>query len=130
MAEGIGEEDVYRFVFEKIDSVPQLEALLLLWNNRPKQWAEEELTGRLFLGSDVLRDIMQGLIKNQFVAVETRGAAKRYSYAGSERTDELIGALAVTYRRELVRVSKAIHSKAASGAREFGRAFQFKKDKE
>jgi len=129
MAEGIGADEVYRFVFEYIDSVPQLEALLLLWNDRPKQWTDEELLARLFLGPDALREIMQGLIQNQFVAMETQEEKKRYSYrVGSERMDELIKALDATYRRELVRVSHAIHSKSASGAREFGRAFRFKKD--
>ena len=131
MAEGIGGDEVYRFIFEYIDSVPQLEALLLLWNDRPRQWTEEELMARLFLGPEALRGIIQALIQNQFVAVETRETGNRYSYTtGSEPTGELIKALDATYRRDLVRVSNAIHSKSVSGAREFGRAFRFKKDTE
>ena len=45
---------------------------------------------------------------------------------GSGKT-RLVEAVAETYKRELLRVTAAIHSKASSGAREFGRAFQFKK---
>ncbi len=126
--EGADEEQVYRFIFEKIDSVPQLEALLLLWNERPRQRSERELMARLFIGADALRDIMRSLVQNQFVALETVNDETRYAYKpASKEMDELIGAVAATYRKELVRVSKAIHSKAASGAREFGRAFKFKK---
>jgi hypothetical protein len=33
-----------------------------------------------------------------------------------------------TYRRELLRISRMIHSKAPSSVREFARAFKFKKD--
>lgn len=42
------EEEVFRFILDEIDTVPHLEALLLLWNSRPKQRAEEELSERLF----------------------------------------------------------------------------------
>jgi len=31
-------EEVDRFILQYIDSVPQLEALLLAWESRPRQW--------------------------------------------------------------------------------------------
>lgn len=125
----IGEEETYRFIFDNIDTVPHLEALLLLWNSRPKQWSEVELTARLFVNGDMVREILSDLRSHQMVSSEFIDGEERYSYHSiSARTDDVIDAVAATYRRELVQVSRAIHSKASSGAREFGRAFKFKKD--
>ena len=35
------EMNAYEFILENIDSVPQLEALVLLWNSRPVAWSCE-----------------------------------------------------------------------------------------
>lgn len=131
-ADGVSEEEVYRFLYDKIDSVPHLEALLLLWNSRPHQWTEDELGHRLFLSGASLGSIMKDLVA---LGLATHGplpsgedVGLSYAYApGSPATDRLVEALAETYKRDLLRVSREIHSKASSGAREFGRAFKFRK---
>jgi hypothetical protein len=41
--------DPYEFILQKIDSVPQLEALVLLWNNRPAGWTRGEPASRLYM---------------------------------------------------------------------------------
>jgi len=125
----ISEEEVYRFIYEKIDSVPHLEALLQLWNSRPRRWSEEELAARLFLTAPVLHDIMRDLMR---VELATGGdeEPKWFAYPpSSPLTDRMVGALAETYKRDLLRVTEAIHAKSSSGAREFGRAFKFRKKK-
>ena len=40
-------ERVLQFLAERVDTVPQLEALLLLWENPQRQWSEEELAARI-----------------------------------------------------------------------------------
>ena len=105
----ISEEEVYRFILNQIDSVPQMEALLLLWENRPKQWWENEIAARLYVGVDVVRNIMQELLRRRLVAVSAE-SEKRYCYETRPGDgDRLIEAVAATYRRELVRVS-TLHS--------------------
>jgi len=47
----IGEEEVYRFILNQIDSVPQMEALVLVWESRPKKWEESEIVERLYVGT-------------------------------------------------------------------------------
>jgi len=125
----ISEEEVYRFIYEKIDSVPHLEALLQLWNSRPKKWSEEELAGRLFLTAPVLQNIMRDLIRME-LAIGGDQEPRWYAHPpNSPQNDRLVEALAETYKRDLLRVTEAIHAKASSGAREFGRAFKFRKKK-
>ena len=41
---------VLQFLAERIDTVPQLEALLLLWESPQRQWTEEELAARSLRG--------------------------------------------------------------------------------
>lgn len=117
--------EVDQFILSEIDSVPHLEALLLLWNSRPKQWPVEEVAGFLYIPADRTREILQGLQQRDLVVMTFSGCF----YNPKTSRDSLMEELDLTYRRELVRVSNMIHSKASPAVREFARAFRFKKDK-
>ena len=117
--------EIDRFILSEIDSVPHLEALLLLWNSRPKQWPVDELASFLYIPPDRTREILQDLQQRELVLMTFSGCFYNPSYARGNLMEELDR----TYRRELVRVSNMIHSKASPAVREFARAFRFKKDK-
>lgn len=122
--------DPLKFIQDNIDSVPHLEALILLWNSRPVGWTIEELASRLYVPTERVQFIMRDLVRLQ-IARETPGAGPKYSYfKRSEEQDELMHGLDAAYRRDLVRISTMIHSKASSPVREFARAFRFRKDRE
>ena len=57
--------DVYDYILEKIDSVPHLEAVILLWNSRPVGWTAEELASRLYVPSERAVDIVKDLMRQQ-----------------------------------------------------------------
>lgn len=121
------EQKVYQFILDEIESVPHLEALLLLWNSRPQPWTIDNLARRLYVSGDFVRSLLDDLIRRQFVEIEA-GAQVGYRYgSGSVERDQLIAALDATYRREVVRVSTTIHTKASSSVRDFARAFRFTK---
>ncbi len=120
---------VDRFVHDKIDTVAHLEALLLLWNSRPKSWTPEQMAKGLYLEPDVARTILddlqrQGLIKS---TPESPGG---YYYQTDADRDNLIGSVDLTYRRELIRITRLIHSKPSSAIRAFARAFRLKRDRD
>lgn len=48
--------------------------------------------------------------------------------AESPEQQDLLASLDRIYRRELVRISNMIHSKASRGVRDFADAFRFKKE--
>lgn len=125
-----GEEEVNRFILDQIETVPHLEALLLLWNSKPQRWSEEKLCERLFVAADAIRDIMQDLVRRQLIAAQSKSSDEYWYETGVERTDRLVEALNETYRKELVRVSTLIHSKAPRSVRAFARAFKFTKERE
>jgi hypothetical protein len=120
---------VDQFILEQIDTVPHLEALLLAWNKREKAWPVEEMSRLLFIpeemASKILRDLMQrGLLE----AVPGEGG---YVYkSASPEQDSVLAAVDATYRRELIRVTRMIHSKGPASLRDFARAFRFTKEKD
>jgi hypothetical protein len=121
--------DAYEFILTHIDSVPHLEALILLWNSRPVGWTCEELASRLYVPTEKVSDLLRDLVRLQLIAgVPT--SPRKYSYlAQFENQDELMRQVDAAYRRDLVRISTMIHSKASPAVREFARAFRFKKER-
>jgi hypothetical protein len=121
--------DVYEFILEKIDSVPHLEALVLLWNSRPVWWTREELASRLYVPPEKVAQLLRDLVRIQMIE-ESQTSPPRYSYlAKSEHQNELLRSLDGAYRTDLVRISTMIHSKISPGVREFARAFHLKQEK-
>lgn len=122
--------DVYEYILETIDSVPHLEAVILLWNSRPVGWTAEELASRLYLPTERVIQVLNDLVRQQLVQQNPSSSAK-YSYLPrNEEQDEWMYQVDVAYRRELVRISTMLHTKASSSVREFARAFRIKKDRE
>lgn len=117
-------QELDRFILDEIDSVPHLEALLLLWNDKPRQWSIDEMAKALYISREATHSILQDLRQRGFAKSDD----DRYSYDPAYGREYLIQKLDRTYRREIIRVSNMIHSKASPAVREFARAFKFKKD--
>ncbi|MGH9616243.1 MAG: hypothetical protein ACRD28_05815 [Acidobacteriaceae bacterium] len=124
------EMDAQEFILENLDSVPHLEALVLLWNSRPVGWTCEELASRLYIPPEKVSDVLRDLVRLQLIAESQTPVAKYSYFPRSEEQNEMMRRIDEVYRRDLVRISNMIHSKAPSGVREFARAFRFKKERE
>jgi predicted transcriptional regulator len=120
---------VDRFVLIEIDSVPHLEALLLLFNSRPSPWSIEEIAKSLYVRQEVAARILEGLVQRNLIAA-VRASGMFFYNPDDEKRNSLIEDVDAVYRKEVVRISSMIHSKAPAGLRDFARAFRFKKDKE
>ncbi|MEO8598090.1 MAG: hypothetical protein ABI759_32520 [Candidatus Solibacter sp.] len=118
---------VEQFLNDKIDTVPHLEALLLLWASRPKAWSISEMAKGLYVVPEAAAEILDDLARQGLIAQDT-GAAEYYYESHSDR-DPIVAAVEATYRRELIRISRLIHSKPSAAVREFARAFRIGKDK-
>jgi Mn-dependent DtxR family transcriptional regulator len=117
-------EHVLRFLVDRIESVPHLEALLLLWQNQDRGWTRDEIATRVYVSGDAAEQLLQDLARHGLVKTDP------YRYATDwEEGRRLMPDVASTYSRQLVRVAQLIHSKASLGVREFARAFQLKKDR-
>lgn len=119
---------VLEFVAASIDSVPQMEALLLLWESPPRAWSVDELAARIYVTVETATGIVVGLQQRQLVRAEGADPV-RWCYDPSNPNDALIADVAAAYRTHLVPLATYIHSKASQSVREFARAFDFKKDR-
>ncbi len=118
------DHEIDRFIVDEIDSVPHLEALLLFWNSRPKHWSIVDMSKALYLSDEQTGRILEDLARRKLIEHDS----DQYRFSTDPELAELIERVSARYRRELVRVSNMIHSKASPSVREFARAFRFKKD--
>jgi len=122
--------DPYEFILEYIDSVPHLEALMLFWNSRPVGWTCEEMASRLYVPIEKVVAILRDLVRLQVVQ-ELPATPAKFSYLpSSDEQNDLMRRIDEAHRRDLVRISTMVHSKASSPVREFARAFRLRKDRD
>lgn len=126
MDENPTQKAVDEFILEEIDAIPHLEALLLLWNSRSREWSFEAMANAIYLSLDATQTVIADLERRGFVVLTDN---HRFLYRSTDR-DQLIELVDKTYRREIVRISNMIHSKPAASLREFARAFRLKRDRD
>ena len=117
--------EVREFLLECVDTVAQLEALLLLRESPQREWDIPSLARRLYIGEAEARSILSSLMACGLV----RSDGSTFCYQPQEPIRQsLVESVALTYARCLVPVTRLIHDKA-SGVRKFADAFKFRKDK-
>ena len=108
------DREIDRFILDCIDSVPHLEALLLLWRSRPRAWTEEQIGKRLYLENGAASEVMEGLVRHGLVA-PVPGRSRHYRYEAGER-DKALSAVDTAHRKDLIRISTMIRKKSARSA--------------
>ena len=53
--------DVLHLLEEQIDTVPHLEALLLIWNSGTHSWTADEIATRIYVNSGTAANLLQDL---------------------------------------------------------------------
>jgi hypothetical protein len=104
--------EVDRFLLGYIESVPHLEALLLLVSAAPKPWTPEEVAGHLYLDPGVAHSILEDLARRNLIVRSRRDPMVYLYQSGDRQRDELMAVVNATYRAEMVRVATLIHTKA------------------
>jgi hypothetical protein len=116
---------VRRLILEAIDSVPELEALLLLRDTPGKSWTPDTASARLYVSKTVAAYTLDVLSKRGFLEEKPDGFMYRpFTPALAEAVD----ALARTYAASLVPVTQLIHTKPGPSVQDFARAFRLRKD--
>jgi hypothetical protein len=121
-------DDVAQFILDKIDSIAQLEALLLLRRDAEEKWSAAKLAQRLYTSETQTTEALERLCAAG-LAVAAEGASLVYSYQPvSAELGELVDRMAHVYSKHLVPVTNLIHSKTKTRVQEFADAFRIRKD--
>jgi hypothetical protein len=116
--------DVRDFVLDNINSVAQLEALLLLRREGGSAWRVPEVARRLYVPEAVAADVLNGLCTVGLLSSD--GEVYRYA-PGTEEMRMAVDKLADAYSRYLIPVTNLIHNNP-SRLRRFADAFRFRRD--
>jgi hypothetical protein len=128
MAEHIIPEDIARFILEKIESVAQLEALLLFRGNQEKEWSVKALAARLYISDEQTAQLLLGLSAQGFVSATPEEPSVFRYQPGSAELHEKLERLAEFYSKHLVPITNLIHSKPKPRIQQFADAFRLRKD--
>ena len=122
------QRNIDRFILDEIDSVPHLEALLLLWRCAPQAMTAAQIAEQLYVDTGQGGAIAEDLLRRGLIERNPESAGSFFYDPGSDERNRLMEAVDTSYRRELIRISGIIHSKASPSVRAFANAFRFRKD--
>ncbi|HUO93806.1 MAG TPA: hypothetical protein VMU22_12830 [Rhizomicrobium sp.] len=118
-------DDVRNFIIEHIDTVADLEALLLLRKNTKEPWTAQLVSKRLYVDEATATRVLSSLAVKGLC--EKNNDVYRYQ-PRSDETRHLVDRLAEAYDLYLIPVTNFIHQKP-SRIQHFADAFRIRKDK-
>jgi hypothetical protein len=124
MADEIVPSDIREFILAHIDSIAQLEALLLLRATPHELWNVAKTARRLYVNERECHEALTRLCAEGLLS----GTEDSYRYAGvAAEQATMIDRLADAYAHHLIPVTNIIHQKPRR-IRQFADAFKFKKE--
>lgn len=111
MAENPFASEVRRFILINIDSIAQLEALLLLCASPAEKWDVAALAKRLYISEQETSTLLASLCDLGLTAISGDDPV-RYTYQpASDDLARMVDRLADVYAKHLVPVTNLVHSK-------------------
>lgn len=118
--------ELREFIAQHVESLAQLEALLLLKEDPGRAWGSAEIAQRLYITSDMCEGILSGLARQGFIERTADGAS--YHYHAPTGVARLVDQLAVVYQQRRVAVITEIYSKPVNKVQTFADAFRLRRE--
>jgi hypothetical protein len=116
--------DIRQFVLRYIDSISEMEALVMLAKSPDTWWTVEEVATRLYVSSEDAGAVMGRLAGH---GIAKLGADGRHRYARLHEDDAAtVERLTQMYATQLIPITNLIHSKRGSRIQEFADAFRLR----
>ncbi|QQO21900.1 hypothetical protein JJB98_19160 [Bradyrhizobium diazoefficiens] len=123
MADQYVSDELRGFILERIDSVAQIEALLLIRSDPRSQWSATRLAERLYISKAEAAEALSRLCASELLSC----VDDIYRLEGvPEQNRALIEQLVEVYSRHLIPVTNIVHSKPRRIG-SFADAFKFRK---
>jgi hypothetical protein len=120
--------DVREFLTRYIDSIAQLEALLLLRDNAAPEWSARDVAERLYISEQQTAGILARLAEDRLVEWKDKPTGRVVYRPNSTALAEAVDRVAEAYRRHLVPITNLVHGKVQSRVRQFADAFVLRKE--
>lgn len=123
-------EEMRRFIVHHIDSVEQLEILLLLHGHPGRDWSAEAVARELRIASESAGERMEDMASDGLLK-RRGGSPAEYRYAPDNmKLDDAVRSLEAEYTKRRVTVINLIYSKPIDKIRTFADAFRIRKDED
>ena len=120
--------EVEQFLQQHIESLAQLEALLLLRRDPAREWEAADLAKALYSSADVCAGLLKDLHRRGFLQIST--PTDRYRYGPTDANlDRLVGEVDQIYQQRRVAVITFIYSKPVSNVQTFADSFRLRREK-
>lgn len=128
MAEADIPDEVKRFLAEYIESLFQLEVLLLVEAHPQRAWTAEHVDRETRIGLESLKGLLAMFEKRGLLSVSNDGELSYRYQPVTKELDHAIKLLAVTYKERRVKVTSFIYSSPLDEIRGFAEAFRIRRD--
>jgi hypothetical protein len=130
MADDVIPDEIKQFILNNIDSIAQLEALLLLRKDPQLDWTIDAVAKGLYISEQETSILLRRLCAGGFlITTAEKPAAYRY-HTNSNELGQMVDRLAELYSKYLIPVTNLIHSKPQTRVREFADAFKLRKEED
>ena len=116
-------ESVRRFVLQHIDSIAELEGLLLTRREPLVPWTATGLAGRLYVSTEAAAAVLDALHRRELLVAE--GDRYRYEPASGEQR-AAVDAVAELYSRSVIPITNLIHARVRPSVQQFADAFRLR----
>ena len=127
MSNGEITTDIERFIHDNINSVEQLEVLLLLVSPPQKEWSALEVSQKIYRQPDSVAARLEDLRDRGILSVRQE-AQLFYRYVSSARQDAVIRGLERAYEVRKDAVIRLIFTRLPDTLRVFSDAFRIRRD--
>lgn len=117
---------VKRFLLTSIDSVPHLEAVLLLRKDPGDGWDPKSMARRIYISEKKAAALLDDLHRAGFAVIKEEPDPQYYFAPISRELEALVEETSEHYAKNLIEVTALIHSKIDKQAQKFGDAFRWK----
>lgn len=122
--------ELEEFVSQQIESLAQLETLLLMRQDPARRWDCAELSRALYITTDMCAGLVGELVQRGFVVKVADGEDQFQYRPANPRFDQLLGELAVIYQQRRVAVITQIYSKPQKKVQTFADAFRLRREEQ
>lgn len=120
-------KEVEQFLIKNIDSVAELEGLLLMRRESPAAYDASALARRLYIDQNSAAEVLRALDKRGFIAIAPDAGVEYFTY--KPRTEELrqqIDQLEEVYSKFLIPITNLLHTKRSNAVQQFADAFRLR----